>query len=185
MNRYRESGIEILLPRQRHFRFQDLATYRTLSARHLKEMDFAWCEADGTLVLLEVKAYHDWENGTGEESSHHENERWLERLYAVLVDKATDALFALLAAWAGTGLGAQLCGELPLCARKPPKRLRIVFGLDLPAGRPEHLLALRMWLRDRLAGRLTLAGAGRPEVVDYDTLRKRLGNMAAGDADRE
>jgi hypothetical protein len=51
-----ESGVEVTLPQGVGFRFCDCATYKQLSGRHLKEMDFGWWdEGRGKLVLLEPK----------------------------------------------------------------------------------------------------------------------------------
>lgn len=54
--RYLESGLQLDLPSEQHFRFADLPAYKKLGGQKLKEMDFAWTDT-GKLILLEVRSY--------------------------------------------------------------------------------------------------------------------------------
>ncbi len=170
-----ESGLTLHLPEGRNFRFQNLPTYiHSLKNKGVKEMDFAWCYEDGddlVLVLLEVKNYA---RSKGVDS---------DELFATLRDKVSNALFMLLAAWAGTGLGRKLREELPRCAAEPPTRIRVVLAVDFPPDRRSHLLAIRDTLAKRLAvslaGLLALAGAGSLKVLEFGDLKRRFPSVVA------
>ena len=107
MATYEESGLRLTLPDDQHFRFADLAPYRSLSGQHLKEMDFAWID-QGKLILLEVRSYAQvTETLTGPDFMPTKGRAAPFRFQALL-DKVTDTLLMLAAAWAGTGWGRTL-----------------------------------------------------------------------------
>jgi len=165
MATYLESGLRVSLEEGRHFRFEPLRAYERLKGRHLKEIDFAWCEGpeDATeLVLLEVKRYEEIDAGAAK------------RRPDVISDKITDALLFLLAIWARTSVGHDAAAEIPPCAAQVPRRLRVVVAVSLPASRKVHLLSLRDSLRGRLWGRLLLAEGNKPEIVDFEEVARRF-----------
>ena len=86
--------------------------------------------------------------------------------FATLVDKMTDSLLMLLAAWAGTARGASISADLPLAARSRMPLKWVVAG-DLPASLAIHLPVLRDKLNERMRGRLALADVASVALLDY------------------
>lgn len=165
---YNESGLRLDLPDGQHFRFAELAAYKRLSGQHLKEMDFAWV-ADGKLYMLEVRSYAqigstlagaDLVAAKGAAKPHR---------YEALIDKITDSLLMLLAAWADTGTGQTIKADLPAVARARLP-LKLIVALELPANLSVHLPALRDSLNERLRGRMALADVRNVVVVDHARL---------------
>jgi hypothetical protein len=168
MATYIESGLCLNLPDGQHFRFADLPAYQALKGQHLKEMDFAWV-SQGTLFLLEVRSYAqiteiltgaDFLPTQGQSSPHR---------YQMLIDKVTDSLLMMLAAWANSSLGQSLKFSLPVEARARLP-LKLVIAVDLPANLVVHLQALKDSLNERLRGRLALADVRNVVVIDYARL---------------
>jgi hypothetical protein len=172
---YEESALRVDLPDGSHFRFADLATYRGLSGQNLKEMDYAWLESgDGSgLVLLEIRSYaqvtetlttRDFAKGA--------------RRFEALVDKVTDSLLMLGAAWAATRTGHDLSKELPEAARAPCP-LRVILAVELPSALATHLGPLRDALNHRLRGRLQLFDVRAAALLDYARLQALFPTMVA------
>ncbi len=89
--------------------------------------------------------------------------------YQALIDKLTDSLLMLLAAWADTDLGLTIKAELPLLARSRLP-LKLVIALDLPAELTVHLPVLRDSLNERMRGRMALADVRGVALIDYPRL---------------
>ena len=168
MTVYNESGLCLTLPMGQHFRFADLPAYAPLSGQHLKEMDFAWIDG-AKLILLEVRSYAQMTNPLmgadfvpvkGAPAPHR---------FATLVEKLTDSLLMLLAAWAGTERGALIGADLPIAARSRMP-LKLVVAVDLPATLAVHLPALRDKLNERMRARLALADVASVALIDYARL---------------
>ena len=168
MARYNESGLTFDLPDGQHFRFAALAAYKRLSGQHLKEMDFAWV-TNGKLYLLEVRSYTqigialagtDLVAPAGQAKPHR---------YEALIDKITDSLLMLLAAWANTLTGQSIKAELPAVARTRLP-LKLVVALELPANLTVHLPVLRDSLNERMRGRMALADVRSVAILDYTRL---------------
>jgi hypothetical protein len=165
---YPESGLILDLPDGQHFRFADLPPYKSLSGQHLKEMDFAWL-ADGKLFLLEVRSYaqvtltltgSDFLPTKGQPAPYR---------FDVLIDKVTDSLLMMLAAWADTAQGQAIRDALPAGARvRLP--LKLVIAVDLPTKLVVHLQGLRDSLNERLRGRIALADVRSVVLIDYARL---------------
>lgn len=168
MATYPESGLILDLPDGQHFRFADLSAYRSLSGQHLKEMDFAWLSG-GKLFLLEVRSYAQLTSTlTGADFVPTKGLPAPDR-FQVLVDKVTDSLLMMLAAWADTVKGQSLKNDLPLGARvKLP--LKLVIAIDLPSNLVIHLQVLRDSLNARLRGRIALADLPSVVLIDYARL---------------
>ena len=97
---FNESGLTLDLPDGLHFRFADLLAYKLLSGQNLKEMDFAWIDG-GKLFLLEVRSYTQVSTTlTGADLIPLKGQAVPHRFEA-LIDKLTDSLLMLLAAFAG------------------------------------------------------------------------------------
>lgn len=169
-----ESGLVLTLPDGLHFRFQDLPAYRRLSGCHLKEMDFAWVHEDEdedkrALYLLEVRSYLQvTETLTGADfipvKDHPPPER-----FQVLVDKITDTLLMLVAAWEGAEWGAGLAAQLPPAVRNRMP-LKVIVAVELPEPLRVHLQGLRDSLNARMKGRLAVGGASVVALVEYTQL---------------
>lgn len=168
MTVYQESGLRLELPAGRHFRFADLAPYKTLSGQNLKEMDFAWIHA-GKLFLLEVRSYSqvtttltaaDFVPIKGQAVPHR---------FQALIDKVTDSVLMLLAAWAGSAWGQQLKAALPAPAHSVMP-LKVVIAVELPATLTIHLQSLRDGINARLQGRIGVGDLQRVVLIDYARL---------------
>lgn len=165
---YNDSGLTFDLPDGQHFRFAELAAYKRLSGQHLKEMDFAWV-AQGKLYMLEVRSYAqvgstlagaDLVAVSGDAKPYR---------FEALIDKLTDSLMMLLAAWADTAVGQSIKAGLPVAARSRLP-LKLVIALDLPAELTVHLPALRDSLNERMRGRMALADVRSVTLIDYPRL---------------
>lgn len=168
MATYLESGLSLNLPDGQHFRFADLPAYRKLSGQHLKEMDFAWLDK-GKLFLLEVRSYAQVTTTlTGADFLPVKGQAAPDR-YQVLVDKVTDSLLMMLAAWADSAQGQNLKKSLPAGARARLP-LKLVIAIDLPANLVVHLQGLRDSLNERLRGRTALADVRNVVLIDYARL---------------
>lgn len=168
MATYTESGLKVELPEGQHFRFADLPAYRALSGQHLKEMDFAWVH-DGTLFLLEVRSYAQVTTTlTGADLLPVKGQPAPFR-HQALIDKVTDSLLMLLAAWADTERGKAIRTSLPAPAQsKLP--IKLIIAVELPAALSVHLQGLRDSLNDRLRGRIALADVRSVVLIDYTRL---------------
>ncbi|CAN5467714.1 hypothetical protein BH10PSE16_BH10PSE16_04500 [soil metagenome] len=168
MATYLESGLRLDLPDGQHFRFADLPAYQALSSYRLKEMDFAWLDG-GKLFLLEVRSYAQvTETLTGAHFVPAKGQPAPFR-YEALIDKVTDSLLMLLAAWAGSASGQALREGLPEGA-KSRLPLKLVIAVDLPAKLAIHLQGLRDSLNARLRGRMALADVRNVVLIDYARL---------------
>lgn len=165
MATYHESGLSLDLPDGLHFRFAELPAYHLLKGQHLKEMDFAWI-AGGKLFLLEVRSYAqvtetligaDFLPVKGQAGPHR---------FAALVDKLTDSLLMLLAAWAGTDYGRAIQADLPVAARARLP-LKLIIAVELPSSLSVHLIGLRDSLNARMRGRIALADVRNVVLMDY------------------
>lgn len=168
MTVYQESGLQLDLPAGQHFRFADLAPYKVLSGKNLKEMDFAWVH-EGKLFLLEVRSYSgvtttltgvDFVPVKGQPVPHR---------FETLIDKVTDSMLMLLAAWAGSAWGQQLSAALPAPAQSVVP-LKFVIAVELPAALTIHLQGLRDSLNARLQGRIGVGDVSRVVLIDYARL---------------
>ncbi|WP_295431864.1 hypothetical protein [uncultured Thiodictyon sp.] len=165
---YEESGLSVSLPVGAHFRFADLPGYQALCGQHLKEMDFAWID-NGELLLLEVRDYGG-SCATLSGADFVPGQRLpIPWRFQTLIDKLTDSLLMLLAAWAGTGRGQALRAQLPTPARARLP-LRLVVAIELPAALTIHLGPLRDMLNQRLRGRIALADVSSVALLDYTRL---------------
>jgi hypothetical protein len=168
---FEESGFRVTAPAPA-FRFADLASYRALSGRHLKEMDVGWWEKspNGTnrLLLLELKGVTVWQSPPDDPSKPHEH------LIRTCIEKATDSLLMLSGAWTPTAWGQGLARELPaqLVPYPGDGAIKLVFLIDIPTGRRELLLAVRDELNGRLAGRLGVFGLKSVSVIDLEAAQK-------------
>lgn len=165
---YLESGLQLDLPDGHHFRFADIPTYKSLSGQNLKEMDFAWL-ANGHLFLLEVRSYTQLTSTlVGSDFIPVKGQAEPFR-YKTLIDKVTDSLLMLLAAWAGSNKGQLIRNQLPVAAQlKLP--LKLVIAVELPLQLSIHLQALRDSLNERLRGRMALADVSSVTLLDYTRL---------------
>lgn len=165
---YNESGLRLDLPDGQHFRFVDLPAYKPLSGQHLKEMDFAWI-AGGKLFLLEVRSYAQiTETLIGADFIPVKGQPTPYR-YQALIDKVTDSLLMMLAAWAGTDCGREIRTALP-ATTKSRLPLKLVIAVELPAHLAVHLPGLRDSLNERLRGRIALADVRSVALLDYSRL---------------
>lgn len=165
---YQESGLSIDLPAGQHFRFADLPAYRKLSGQRLKEMDFAWI-ADGALFMLEVKDYGQMTAALSGAHFVPVIGQAVPFRFQGLVDKVTDSVLMMLAAWADTACGRELRNALPSSAsgRVP---IKLIIALDLPAHLSVHLQSLRDSLNEHLRGRIALADVSSVVLMDYTRL---------------
>lgn len=167
---YQESGLRLTLADGSHFRFADLAAYRSISGQNLKEMDFAWAEGQN-LVLLELRNYLDVTGTlTGADFVPRKGEATPKR-FNDLVDKVTDSLLMILAARAQTTWGKQLATQWPPVINQV-KTLTLVIAIELKQELAVHLQALRDSLNARLQGRLAVAGVSRVALLDYSRLKQ-------------
>jgi hypothetical protein len=165
---YDESGLRLDLPDGQHFRFADLPGYQALKGYRLKEMDFAWL-GDGQLFLLEVRSYAQLtETLTGADFVPAKGQPAPFR-YEALIDKVSDSLLMLLAAWSGSASGQAIRHDLPEGA-KNRLPLKLVIAVDLPARLTIHLQGLRDSLNARLRGRMALADVRNVVLIDYARL---------------
>jgi len=150
--RRREKDLEITLPDDAFFRFEERPTYaRNLCGAALKEMDFAYFDAPAReMILVEFSSY---------ERSTKPVER--KALIAEMIAKGRDSILMLQAAWRGYGAGRALCSELPEICRKP-ERLRLCFVLKLT---PEQIEKLHMSDTQGLLRSAVRAAAG---LLDLD-----------------
>jgi hypothetical protein len=148
MPTYQESGLQVHLPDEDSFRFEDCAAYRRLSGWSLKEMDFGWWDGDRQIFwLMELKDY----------SRLSPRERLPEPLFDNLLNKATDSLLMLSSVWLQTEQGATLRRCLPDTCHRLPPRLKLVFVIklhQLPIIADLGPLGVR--LKTRLRGRVAL-----------------------------
>lgn len=165
---YNESGLTFDLPDGQHFRFAELAAYKRLSGQHLKEMDFAWV-AHGKLFVLEVRSYAQVASTLAGAELVALNGKATPYRYQALIDKLTDSLMMLLAAWADTAIGQSIKAGLPVAARSRLP-LKLVIALDLPAALSVHLPVLRDSLNERMRGRMALADVRSVTLIDYPRL---------------
>ncbi|QHI99653.1 hypothetical protein GT347_17720 [Xylophilus rhododendri] len=168
MAEYFESGLRLDLPAGRHFRFSDLPAYRLLSGRKLKEMDFAWIDT-GKLFLLEVRSFVQIAGTLTDADLVPAKGRPAPFRFDALIDKITDSVLMLLAAWADTTWGRQLKAELPAAAQATMP-LKLVVAIELPATLTVHLQGLRDALNARLKGRVALADVKSVALIDYGRL---------------
>ena len=165
---YNESGLTLDLPDGQHFRFAELAAYKRLNGQHLKEMDFAWV-AQGKLFVLEVRSYAQVGSTLAGADFVAPNSEAKPYRYEALIDKLTDSLMMLLAAWADTAVGQSIKADLPLAARSRMP-LKLVIALELPADLTVHLPVLRDSLNERMRGRIALADVRSVTLIDYSRL---------------
>jgi hypothetical protein len=168
---FEESGFRVDAP-DPAFRLADLAPYRSLSGQQLREMDVGWWgpsqEGHQRLMLLEVKGLGVWQTPPDNPLKPHEH------LVRICVEKATDTLLMLAGAWAQTTWGRELARSLPTQAVSYPgdKALKLVFLIDIPAGKRELLLPVREEINSRLQGRLGIFGMRHVSVVDFESAQK-------------
>ena len=168
MATYLESGLRLDLPDGQHFRFAELPAYKALCGQNLKEMDFAWVNV-GKLFLLEVRSYAQVaETLTGADFVPAKGQPAPFR-YQALIDKVTDSLLMMLAAWAGSARGQSIRADLPAGARKRLP-MKLIIAVDLPAKLAVHLQGLRDSLNQRLRGRIELADVRNVVLIDYTRL---------------
>lgn len=168
MANYVESGLMLDLPDGQHFRFSDLPAYRQLCGFQLKEMDFAWIQSE-KLFLLEVRSYAVVSDAlTGAHFVPVKDQPNPFRFQS-LIDKVSDSLLMLLAAWADTERGRTIRDALPAAARTRLP-IKLVVALDLPSSLAVHLQSLRDSLNAQLRGRIALADVGNVVLVDYTRL---------------
>jgi hypothetical protein len=162
---YIESGLRLDLPTGLHFRFADTAAYNAVKGQSVKEMDFAWVDS-GKLFLLEVRSYTqvsqtlslaDFVPVKGQPEPFR---------FSALIDKVTDSVLMMLAAWTNTAWGQQLKTELPAAAQSRMP-LKLVIAVELPPALTIHLQGLRDSLNARLRGRAALADVGSVVLIDY------------------
>jgi len=165
---YIESGLRLDLPEGQHFRFADLPVYQALKGQHLKEMDFAWIAGE-KLVMLEVRSYTQITHGLNAADFLVAKGQPAPRRYQDLIDKVTDSLLMMLAAWANSNRGQSIKNFLPPGAREPLP-LKMVIAVDLPANLAVHLQGLRDSLNERLRGRIALADMRNVILIDYARL---------------
>ncbi|HEY9753016.1 MAG TPA: hypothetical protein V6C46_08690 [Coleofasciculaceae cyanobacterium] len=167
MAEYLENGIKVTLPDREHFRIQDLSTYKALKGWDLSEMDFVWWNlSKDTLWLIEVEDYFHLSN----------KDRLPAYLLDRLINKATDSLMFLSAAWFNSAQGKKIYAELPVfCQYFPshPKRLKLVFVLKITE---HHLKAdlgvLKTRLSSCLRGRVSLFDLKHITLTDHETAQK-------------
>ena len=167
MATYIESGLRLDLPDGQHFRFADLAAYKALCGHQLKEMDFSWIDG-GKLFLLEVRSYAQVTTTlTGADFIPVKGQTSPFR-YEALIDKVTDSLLMLLAAWMNSnhGNGRAIRESLPVAARARLP-LKLVIAVDLPPTLSVHLQGLRDSLNARLRGRISLGDVRSVVLIDY------------------
>lgn len=163
MAEYSENGIKVTLADGEHFRIQDLSSYQTLKSQTLCEMDFGWWDTDkNTLWLLEVKDYFHLTA----------TERLPDYLLGMLINKATDSLMFLSAAWLGSVRGQSIHAELPTfcqCFPQHPKKLKLVFVLKIEHRLKADLGVLKTSLSNRLRGRVALFDLNNVTLTDHET----------------
>lgn len=172
---YRESGLELALPNGQHFRFADLPAYQHLSGVNLKEMDFAWIDTD-KLILLEVRSYAKTKAALNPDDFIPAKNQPMPFRFVTLINKVTDSLMLLLAAWADTKYGKTLQSELPQFAQAPLP-LQIIIAIDLPAHLAPHYQALRDSLNAHLRARLALVDVNSIVLLDYARLARHFGKF--------
>jgi len=165
---YIESGLRLDLPDGQHFRFADLPAYKKLSGQHLKEMDFGWI-AGKKLFLLEIRSYAQMTEALAVSDFVPVKGLPVPYRFQVLVEKVTDSLMMLLAAWADSDHGQAIRADLPAAARNRLP-LKLIVAVDLPAKLSVHLLGLRDSLNEHLRGRIALADVGSVVLIDYARL---------------
>lgn len=168
MATYIESGLCLDLPDGQHFRFADLPAYMALKGLHLKEMDFAWIDG-GKLFLLEVRSYTDVTETLTCTHFIPTKDQPTPFRFQALIDKVTDSLLMLLAAWADSGRGRAIRDALPAGALATLP-LKLVIALDLPSHLTIHLQGLRDSLNAHLRGRIALADVRNVVLLDYARL---------------
>jgi len=165
---FNESGLTLDLPDGLHFRFADLLAYKLHSGQNLKEMDFAWIDG-GKLFLLEVRSYAQVSTTlTGADLIPLKGQAVPHRFEA-LIDKLTDSLLMLLAAWADTDCGKSIKAGLPAAA-KSRMPLKLVIAIEMPSTLSAHLSGLRDSLNARMRGRIALADVRNVALIDYARL---------------
>jgi hypothetical protein len=166
MPTYIESGLHVHLPDGDSFRFEDCAAYRRLSGWSLKEMDFGWWDGDRQILwLMELKDY----------SRLTPRERLPEPLFDNLLNKATDSLLMLSAAWLQSNQGKTLRPCLPSSCGQLPRRIKLVFVIKLhQTPIIADLGPLGVRLKNRLRGRVALFDLDVKDVAiaDHNTAIK-------------
>lgn len=161
-----EEGYEFHLPDDRWFRFEDCETYRQLSGKSLKEMDFGWVvsgdEGVRQVWILEAKNIRG-ARAEAVRRGEDEAERGVDHLIRELVETLTDGMMLVASAWSGTERGETLLEEIRETAPEFPDRaVRLMTSVALRIDKIENAVLydlLRKKVDKQLEGRLELMGS--------------------------
>lgn len=158
MPEYDESGFKFYLEDECSFRFEKLESYKKgLGNSGVKEMDFAWVDGSGALMLLEAESKGAFPRFVKQRKIekcplNHQRDAFLDYLAA----KATDSLLMLAATWIPTDYGEKINNETPTVFSSQSTQLRISVNFFLVGAGNGELIALRKELSRKLAGKLRL-----------------------------
>jgi hypothetical protein len=172
MNTDLESLIEAEMPSGSFFRFQNLGSYKGLSGRGLKEMDFVWWVGDDTLYLLELfsaRAYNS--RPTGE-------------FLRLCVEKITDSLLFITSVWVPTNYGERINRELNQLGLFLPSystiintSIYIVIGKEWTDEELISVDVLTDTLNSKVSGKTDLIDSSIVSVLDLKYARIELRNV--------
>lgn len=150
---YEESNVKVDLTGKPHFRFQDLAAYKSISGQHVKEMDFCWLN-NGELFLLEVKTYADEVPQAKEENIT--ADKFIKYLVDKTAPKVWDSLLMFSACWLPTNKGKEFLTDLPQQFHVPIGRICVVIVLDVPGWFKQYFGTLKKRFQKVLQGKMAL-----------------------------
>ncbi|MEO5331451.1 MAG: hypothetical protein H7839_05455 [Magnetococcus sp. YQC-5] len=148
-----ESGMRVDLTGKPHFRFQDLAAYRSVSGQHVKEMDYCWLDAQ-ELFMLELKAYSDVRAQARAEQMT--SDQFLAYLINKTAPKVWDSLLLFSACWLPTNKGKELRQELDVRFHVRIECIRVVIVVAVPDWFKPQFETLRRRFREVLQGKMAL-----------------------------
>lgn len=166
----REKDLEIALPDDAFFRFEERPTYaRGLSGAKLKEMDFGYFDAaTGKMILVEFSSY-------ARSNEDIDNDK-RKNLLAEMIAKGRDSLLMLQAAWRGIGVGSALCCELPdVCRQLRPLQLCFVLKMTPAQTIQLHMTNTQGPLRSAVRASANLLGLDvEVHLLDHHQAMQRL-----------
>ena len=158
MPEYEESGFKFYLDDEYSFRFERLESYKKgLGNSGVKEMDFAWVDGSGTLILLEAVSRGAIPRFVKQREIekcplNHQRDAFLDYLAA----KATDSILMLAATWIPTDYGGLIDNETPTVFSSQSEPLNISMNFFLVGAGIGESMAYKKDLSRKLSGKLRL-----------------------------
>jgi len=161
---YKESGIELNLRNDYHFRFKDIEHYKALSGEGLNEMDFCWWNREeNVLYLLEII------------NKNQIKERGANYFFQYLYEKAIDSILMLAITWIPTVCGRGMRDDISHFCPSFPNFCKISINFLIRGEKDWSLMQpLVDSFRSRLIGKSKLFDSDKIFLLNRQNARKYL-----------